>query len=198
MNELPKAGAGELADIITMEESGWTVVVFGPGQIEIGLSRVRVETELILSEENATATVRLVQAPSAAGDLITQLAIGQPTDVTILRGIEHLSVRELEALDSLRNVLIASPRILVATDHDGAAGLAVHSPNLWSWVGARSFAYSPDEGKMNTAVRLQSLRDHFAMTDEQVIECAQAGTLPSDPAYIEWLVLLNRGDLIGR
>lgn len=44
--------------------------------------------------------------------------------------------------------------------------------------------------------RLQNLREHGNLTDQQVIEMAEAGALPSEPYFAEWLVLLDRGDLI--
>ena len=44
--------------------------------------------------------------------------------------------------------------------------------------------------------RLQNLRDHNNLTNQQVIEMAKEGTLPSEPYFAEWLVLLDRGDLI--
>ena len=46
--------------------------------------------------------------------------------------------------------------------------------------------------------RLESLRQWSGMTDEEVITRAEQGTLPGDPPYAEWLVLLGRGDLLGK
>ena len=44
--------------------------------------------------------------------------------------------------------------------------------------------------------RLEALRSHYGLTDEQVLERAQAKTLDWEPQVAEWLVLLGRGDLI--
>ena len=45
--------------------------------------------------------------------------------------------------------------------------------------------------------RLASLREWSGMTDEEVIARAARGELSPDPQYALWLVLLNRGDLLG-
>ena len=44
--------------------------------------------------------------------------------------------------------------------------------------------------------RIAELEGHFRMTSEQAIAQAVAGTQPADPLFVEWLVLLDRGDLV--
>jgi len=36
------------------------------------------------------------------------------------------------------------------------------------------------------------------MSDAEVLLRAEAGTLEADPVFSEWLVLLGKGDLLGR
>lgn len=45
--------------------------------------------------------------------------------------------------------------------------------------------------------RLVAMREHYELSDEEVVAKALDGTLPPDPNYCEWLVLLGRSDLIG-
>jgi hypothetical protein len=87
--------------------------------------------------------------------------------------------------------------VLLATTRDGADRLTAHSPNLWSWFGAHCMEYDASEGRMNIDERLQSLRDHFKLSDIEVIDLARRGALPDDVAFTEWLILLGRGDLLG-
>jgi hypothetical protein len=61
--------------------------------------------------------------------------------------------------------------------------------------------YSPEEEfstltSEERASNIAELEDYFQMTSEQAIEQAVAGTQPSDPLFVEWLVLLDRGDLV--
>jgi len=44
--------------------------------------------------------------------------------------------------------------------------------------------------------RLKALRRWSKLTDEEVVRRAEAGSLPDDPEYTEWLVLLDRADLV--
>jgi hypothetical protein len=44
--------------------------------------------------------------------------------------------------------------------------------------------------------RLQMYRDQYSMTDADVVEAAKNGTMPSEPDFASWLVLMNRGDLL--
>jgi hypothetical protein len=72
------------------------------------------------------------------------------------------------------------------------------APNLASWLGGLVFSRQ-DPGERLAALRQQrlaSLRAWSSKTDEDVIRDAEAGTLPRDPEYAEWLVLLGRGDLL--
>ncbi len=49
---------------------------------------------------------------------------------------------------------------------------------------------------LERAERIAEFEAHFQMTSADVIERAQSGTLPTEPHFVEWLVLLDRGDLV--
>ena len=44
--------------------------------------------------------------------------------------------------------------------------------------------------------RISSLELHFHISSAEVIARAEAGNLPIEPHFVEWLVLLDRGDLV--
>ena len=44
--------------------------------------------------------------------------------------------------------------------------------------------------------RLSQLRDHYGKTDAEVVAEAQSQTLEMTPHMVEWLILLDRGDLV--
>jgi hypothetical protein len=46
--------------------------------------------------------------------------------------------------------------------------------------------------------RLAALQEWTGKTNEDVIALAENRQLPTDPEYGEWIILLNRGDLLER
>ncbi len=74
-----------------------------------------------------------------------------------------------------------------------------YAPNIRGFIGGSIFALGPDEGVMSEGERqrrLRELADHYRLRNEQVLQMAEAGTLPPQPEFVEWLVLLGRGDLL--
>jgi hypothetical protein len=56
----------------------------------------------------------------------------------------------------------------------------------------------PDEGLLTDDERQQrilSFEDRYGLASAEIIKRAEAGKLPPDPEYGEWLLLLGRGDL---
>jgi hypothetical protein len=82
---------------------------------------------------------------------------------------------------------------------ESAVDLQRYAPNFASWVGAKM--YNLELGTENlTDVevqrRLETLQMQFNQTNDEVIRLAERGELPSELVYGEWLILLDRGDLI--
>jgi len=46
--------------------------------------------------------------------------------------------------------------------------------------------------------RIDALQEYLGKTNDEVITLAENRQLPTDPEYAEWLILLNRGDLLER
>lgn len=198
MEHLFPAGPAEISDAFVLQRGAWIVVVFAPAELARGQRRIQAELELLLPEEQeGKGSVHVVEAPPSSAELLANLGRYSEDDVVLLNGIENFSPDELERLDLLRNRALHGPRVLIATTQDGAARLSANSPNFWSWIGARCMAYDASEGIMNKAARLQSLREHFKLSDADVLELAQNNALPDDAAFAEWLILLGRGDLVG-
>jgi hypothetical protein len=88
-------------------------------------------------------------------------------------------------------VLILSP--------ESAKTMFSYAPNIVSWLGSRVYSFLKDTELLSAEEiqeRLATLREWSGYTDSQIIEMAETRTLPSEPEYAEWLVLLERGDLI--
>jgi hypothetical protein len=197
MEFLPPAGPAAIADALLLQRGTWVLVVFRQVELKQGLRRIKEELDSLLAEEqDGAGAVYSIEAPASGAELLAALGRYPEDDVVLVTGIEHLAPAELERFDLFRNRALYSPRVLIATTQEGADLLCKHSPNLWSWFGAHCMQYDAQEGRMNVDERLQSLRDHFQMSDLEVINLAERGELPDDPAFAEWLILLHRGDLL--
>lgn len=198
MEALPLAGPAAIADALLLQRGAWVLVVVRQPELKQSLKHIKAELDLLLAEEqDGVGGVHAIEAATSSVQLMATLSHYSEDDVVLLTGIERFDQEELERLDLFRNRALHSPRVLIATTPEGANRLSIHSPNLLSWLGAHCFQYDSQEGRMNVDERLQSLRDHFEMSDSEVIDLAERGELPSDVAFTEWLILLQRGDLLG-
>lgn len=72
------------------------------------------------------------------------------------------------------------------------------APHFAHWI-KKVFQFDPDAIYMTEAEKescLVNLREWTGYTDQDVIRMAKNHTLPRDPEYGSWLLLLNREDLI--
>jgi hypothetical protein len=73
------------------------------------------------------------------------------------------------------------------------------APNLRSFVGGSIFGLSPSGEQLTERERFQRIQElerHYNVSSEDIIERARTGALPPEPHFVEWLVLLGRGDLV--
>ncbi len=45
-------------------------------------------------------------------------------------------------------------------------------------------------------LRISALQAHFQLLTKDMVALAESGKLPTDPQFVEWLVLIGRGDLV--
>lgn len=102
-------------------------------------------------------------------------------------------------LDGHRSKLMRKRGVVLILSPESAKTMLSYAPNIVSWLGSRVYSFLKDAELLSIEERekrLEALREWSGLTDTQVIELAEARTLPSEPKYAEWLVLLDRGDLI--
>lgn len=118
----------------------------------------------------------------------------------VVSGVDEFSDSEWEHLDLLRSRLARDQAILLLLSPDSVERLFRNAPNVSSWIGGSVWTLDESDDEESAAEkepRLAELRRWANMTDEQLIELAQEGKLPSGPEYAEWLILIGRGDLLG-
>lgn len=196
MNMARRIGAAEIADIVGAEAGVWSVVIVSASDTETAIEALKDEYEFAASESGQG--VATVSEAMTARELVGELRNSSPEDVFILRGFERWPRAQVEELDLSRNALAGRARVAIVTSVEGAKQLSECAPNLWSWIGARCFEFEASVGVMDKAARLESLQTFFNLSNDEVLRLAEAGELPTEPAYAEWLVLLERGDLLGK
>ncbi|QSJ15807.1 hypothetical protein JYQ62_29020 [Nostoc sp. UHCC 0702] len=102
-------------------------------------------------------------------------------------------------LDCQRSKLIRKQKVVLVLSPETVKTMFNYAPNLVSLVAFKIYNFSKDTELLTSEerqTRLAKLQEWSGLSDSEVIEMAEAQTLPPDPEYAEWLVLLERGDLI--
>ncbi|MCX6637012.1 MAG: hypothetical protein NT090_18310 [Acidobacteria bacterium] len=143
-----------------------------------------------------------VRQVCAAGRPVGQLRadLHAPDDDTVLvAGLDQCDLDHWRALDINRSGLARRGPIVLWLSAEGLTGLGRWAPNLKSFVGGSIFVAASHGGVMTAEERqqrLEQLTAHYRMSGEEVIRRAESGALPTEPQFVEWLVLLGRGDLV--
>lgn len=120
--------------------------------------------------------------------------------VLVLLGLDAFAVEDWQILDADRSLLQREDASVLVLGEEALGQLFRHAPNFASWLGGQTRLLTEEDHSLTPEEReerLASLREWSGMTDEEVIARAERGKLPADPSYAIWLVLLNRGDLLG-
>jgi hypothetical protein len=127
-------------------------------------------------------------------------SLHQPEDdAVILFAGADLEAGEWSSLDSMRSALERRGPVVLWMAPDAVARLTQFAPNIRSFIGTSIFVAGPEGGLMTEEekqTRLEQLRQHYRVGDEEIIRRAESGELPPEPHFVEWLVLLGRGDLL--
>jgi hypothetical protein len=186
----------ELLPRIAAQSEGniWLVVILESLEIEQAAEELTDGIEIF-----AECLVQNIDVSSLKINFLD--CIDPKTDYIILRGFSSWDDTDWQQLDYKRSILDDEKRGgLLVLSQQSVEKLAIYAPNFSSWIGGRFFKLvlgsellSDEECEQ----RLATLREWKGMTDEEVIALAEAKKMPRDPEYGEWLILLNRGDLIG-
>lgn len=144
------------------------------------------------------ANIELAISPTGATELVRS-SKDKRTSVLVVAGVESFSDDEWLHMDLLRSRFEREAAIILVMESSAAERLQHSAPNLMSWIGSSVWTLAPEAESLSAEEReqrLQLLRQRTNLTDRQVLDLATSKQLPADPIYAEWLVLLNRGDLL--
>ena len=120
-------------------------------------------------------------------------------DYLILWNFEQWDKNNWYEFDCMRSSLMRKRGLVLILSLESAKTMFSYAPNIVSWLGFRVYSFLKDTELLSfeeIQERLATLREWSGLTDSQIIEMAETRTLPPEPEYAEWLVLLERGDLI--
>jgi hypothetical protein len=172
----------------------WSVLVAPPEQQQQSLIELEESIPIFIDEAveiiaitpDVEAIIHIVQA-SEAYILLWQFDTWQP--------------EQWQQFDYARSRFSHDKGGIILLTPNSAVQFQTYAPNFASWIGARVYELQLGLEILTEAEsqqRLEALQQFTGKTDVDVIRLAEAGQLPRDPEYGEWLVLLGRGDLLER
>jgi len=173
--------------------AAYAAYLAAPDKIDVAIAELQEE----LQGFDASATIS-GSSPRDASALIVTLA-GDPAEILLVRA-SAFSTADWSVLDRRRSAIAHRGLLVFLTTQSSFDELMRQAPNLASWLGGQVFARPDDEPRLaaHRERRLAALRAWAARSDADVVEAARAGTLPTDPEYAEWLMLLGHGELLDR
>ncbi len=174
----------------------WLTTIVSPKDFDRAIDELREMLNIFIE-----CDIGVISASNGVLSLIEEICHTSQSYL-LLRDFESWLREDWQKFDFLRSRLDQEKRggILVLSLEETKAMLS-YAPNFASWIGSRIFRLllgaellTPEERQ----VRLSALREWSGKTDLEVIVLAEAHKLPADPEYGEWLILLEREDLIER
>jgi hypothetical protein len=176
------------------ESSSWSIFLQPPADSEEALSR--------LIDELSAQLECPVRAISVAGQSIEYLrqALHSPDDdIVVVTGADAWNADAWSAADVNRSGLTRPGSLILYLSVASLERLCRYAPNIQSFIGGSIFQLAPGGDLLDEAGREQRLRDlsdHYHLQNAEVVRKAMEKSLPAEPEFVEWLVLLGRGDLI--
>lgn len=197
MPEFPTEPPVEIArrlEIRGNDSSSWMAVLMPLLDSQLALDGLQADLSSVLQKPTRTIHVKQNSFEHLRADL------HRPSDdIVILVGISDLTANEWSSVDLMRSALERPGPVVLWMSADAFDGLSEFAPNIRSFIGPSIFVVGPDGSLMTEGERLARLLElarHYGQSDEDVIRKAESGTLSLSPHFVEWLVLLGRGDLI--
>lgn len=156
----------------------------------------KLAEELAAIDDQAPLSRTFSSAPTLVG-----FVHKHPEGALVLSGFDSFQPEDWRFLDRERSLLERQGVTLLVLGDEAYGQLFDHAPNLASWLGGSAWRLEQKSSTLSPEARerrLAALRQWAGWTDSEVIARAEQGQLPPDPPFSEWLVLLGRGDLLGK
>jgi hypothetical protein len=172
----------------------WVAILSSGGDPTAACDDLSTELESLLQ-----MPARVVPLRGSSFETLREELHQPEDDAVILFAGADLEANEWSSLDTMRSALERTGPVVLWIAPDAVARLSEHAPNIRSFIGSSIFVAGREPGIMTESEResrLQELRQHYKLSDQEILRRAEAHELPSEPHFVEWLVLLGRGDLV--
>jgi hypothetical protein len=172
----------------------WAVLVVKSEDIPSIVEDLQDTLEIFIESE-----IAVISGQNGAKELIEQVKKAEQ-DYILLWQLDVWQTADWRSFDAFRSNLDKGDKGgLILLTKESTYSLIHNAPNLASWLGAKVFYFEKDaeiltEEEAN--IRLSALQEWTGKSNDEVIKLAENHQLPHDPEYAEWLILLNRGDLL--
>lgn len=172
----------------------WFVVIPPGDPGENSLADVRDELEVALG-----ITIRTVTAGTAPVHDFIAAVMTNPSDTVLLSGLDEWEDAHWQALDIQRSALERPGTIILMLSPSSVVRLSNSAPNIRSFIGGSFIPLAPGRGALTESerrARIKNLETSYGLPSAEIIAKAEHKNLAPDPIFVEWLVLLGRGDLV--
>ena len=194
MTEFPTEAAFEIGRRFEIRVSSAWFVVLRPAEEEDALANFVADLSAVLDQP-----VRVVHSFGSSFEKLRNDLNGPAGDPVLIPDLDQVDAERWRALDVNRSAWLREGAVVLWLSAAGVTNLCSYAPNIKSIVGGSFFNLGTDGGAMTGAEhdqRIADLESHFQMNSAEVIRQAESGVLPTEPHFVEWLVLLDRGDLV--
>ena len=161
---------------------------------ENSIADVRDELEVALN-----ATVRVVTAGTAPVHKLVSTITERSDDIVLICDLDGWGDNDWAAFDIQRSALERRGAMMFVLSAASLLRLSNIAPNIRSYIGGSIFQLASAGGILTNPERdsrIKDLESHYGISSQDVIEKAEQHALALDPNFVEWLVLLGRGDLV--
>ena len=195
MNDFIEQPAFEIGRRLEIRGSdAWCVALKPAGADATILADFAADISAVLGQH-----VRIIDARPPSVDQLRGDLSDPGSDPVVVSGWDQADDALWRDLDINRSCLSRPGPVVLWLSSPALARLCNHAPNLRSFVGGSIFLLGSYGQAMTASERRQEigeLESHYKMTSEEMLRLAESGTLPADTHFVEWLVLLERGDLV--
>ena len=194
MTDFLSEPAFEIGRRLEIRESYAWFVVLRPAEEEDALANFVADLSAVLDQP-----VRVVHSFGSSFEKLRNDLNGPAGDPVLIQDLDQADAERWRALDVNRSAWLREGAVVLWLSAAGVTNLCSYAPNIKSIVGGSFFNLGTDGRAMTGAEhdqRIADLESHFQMNSAEVIRQAESGVLPTEPHFVEWLVLLDRGDLV--
>jgi hypothetical protein len=186
--------AFEIGRRLEIRESYAWFVVLRPSEEEDALANFVADLSAVLDQP-----IRVVHSFGSSFEKLRNDLNEPAGDPVLIPDLDQAVAERWRALDVNRSAWLREGAVVLWLSAAGVTNLCSYAPNIKSIVGGSIFHLGTDGSAMTVDERDQQIADlesHFEMNSAEVIRRAESGDLPTEPHFVEWLVLLGRGDLV--